>query len=690
MAVPNRREFLEIAAALGASLAMGCQRGASPRWTQRTEYFPQGVASGDPDEHSVILWTRRPPLAGSTAAHVTVEVADDPAFERVVASTSAELSAASDWTVRILAAGLSPARVYWYRFVDDRGNGSRVGRTITAPAPDDPRPVQFAFVSCQNIAMGAQNAYRRMIFEDEKRAEADRLGFVLHLGDFIYEITWYPEDRPGGYYARRLRDIVRYPSGEKIRNYHIPTTLADYRAVYCGYLGDPDLQDARARWPFVCMWDNHEFSWKGWQGLIKFDAVRPAQTRKVAAAQAWFEFQPARVVDPAGKRLAQFVAPAVIDAPIDRFDDHGLGQEPNNLAAIRSLRVYRSLRWGAHLDLILTDNRSFQMEAAMTRPEADAFQSKHLFFQPEDVIAIFDAGKSFAGGKPPATIRFGGKDLPNPRADHPPQTALGVEQKAWFLDQLARSTATWKVWGNSFATLDGRTDLHNLPDGMGPRWPGAGFASIGGDDWSGYLTERGEIFDFVRSRGLAGFAIVSGDRHAFWAGVVSKALPPHAFDPVGVEFVTGSVSAPGLIEAAQYNLAPDDPLRPLYVHTPPGGTQQSMLNLAILHGVRSCLELAKTGDLSRALALSNRDVAPHLAFLDLGGHGYSVVRLDGKAMDTEFVCIPRPIERSERADGGPLAYRVVHRVALWRAGERPRLERTRLEGTPPLALGTLG
>ncbi|HEY6178915.1 MAG TPA: alkaline phosphatase D family protein, partial [Kofleriaceae bacterium] len=409
MAVPNRREFLELAAVLGASLALGCQRGVAPRWTQRAEYFPQGVASGDPDDRSVILWTRRPPVSGSTAQRVTVEVAGDPAFDHVVASTSAALSAASDWTVRILAAGLSPARVYWYRFVDDRGNGSRVGRTITAPAPGDPRPVQFAFVSCQNVCMGAQNAYRRMIFEDEQRAEADRLGFVLHLGDFIYEVTWYPEDRPGGYYARRLRDVVRYPTGEKIRNYHIPTTLDDYRAAYRGYLGDPDLQDARARWPFVCMWDNHEFSWRGWQGLIKFDGVRPAQTRKVAAAQAWFEFQPARVVDPTGQRVTQFTAPVVRDAPIEQFDDHGLGQEPNNLAAIRALRLYRTLRWGAHLDLILTDNRSFQMESAMTRPEADPFQSKpHLFFQPEDVIAIFDAGNSFAGGKPPATIRFDG------------------------------------------------------------------------------------------------------------------------------------------------------------------------------------------------------------------------------------------------------------------------------------------
>ena len=35
-------------------------------------------------------------------------------------------------------------------------------------------------------------------------AENDRLGFVLHLGDFIYEIVWYPEDRPQGMYDRRV------------------------------------------------------------------------------------------------------------------------------------------------------------------------------------------------------------------------------------------------------------------------------------------------------------------------------------------------------------------------------------------------------------------------------------------------------------------------------------------------------
>ena len=48
--------------------------------------------------------------------------------------------------------------------------------------------------------------------------------------------------------------------------------------------------------------------------------------------------------------------------------------------------------------------------------------------------------------------------------------------------------------------------------------------------------------------------------------------------------------------------------------------------------------------------------------------------------DCEFVCIPRPLERSATPDGGPLRYRVSHRVALWRKGETPRLERAASEG----------
>src|SRR4029079_8652152 len=97
------------------------------------------------------------------------------------------------------------------------------------------------------------------------------------------------------------------------------------------------------------------------------------------------------------------------------------------------------------------------------------------------------------------------------------------------------------------------------------------------------------------------------------------------------------------------------------------------------------LEYAKSFDLKRAWSLSNPDLAPHLEFVDLGGHGYAKVRLSADQMRTEFVCIPRPITRSERPDGGPIRYRVLHTAALWKSGERPRLKTSVLEGAVGLA-----
>jgi alkaline phosphatase D len=70
----------------------------------------------------------------------------------------------------------------------------------------------------------------------------------------------------------------------------------------------------------------------------------------------------------------------------------------------------------------------------------------------------------------------------------------------------------------------------------------------------------------------------------------------------------------------------------------------------------------------------------------MGGHGYATVRVDANTMTTDFVCIPRPIERSTGVDGGPLRYRVRHEVPLWQPGERPRMRQTLLEGDAGLAV----
>jgi alkaline phosphatase D len=685
--IVTRRDFIKMAAAMGAAWAWGrSARASRVSWRERRDLFPEGVASGDPDATSVILWSRRP-FARGKRHRLRVEVAEDPAFRHVVAHASARVSAAADWTCRVLVGGLKPARAYWYRFTDAGGNGSRIGRTITAPAPDDPRPAHFAFVSCQSVNDGKLNAYRRMIFEDERAAADEQLQFVLHLGDFIYEVVWYPEERATRY-DRTVYEVARIPEGEKIGDFHIPLTVDGYRAIYRGYLHDADLQDARARWPFVAMWDNHEFSWQGWQSVVKAGAYeRPGQSVKVAANQAWFEYIPARVAKPSGASLERFDPPPVKNVPIERFDENGLGAEPNNLVAIRSLTGYRALRYGRHLDLILTDQHSYRSKDPTDHPElAQLGGDEFLGMFAEDVMQILDGGRAYDGGAPPAEIRFGEASVANPCRNAPPQTILGAEQKAWLLDRLRRSTATWKVWGNSQGALDWRADPQNLPPGLTTPWPSEAYALLGTGDYGTAYVERGEIYDLVRDAKIAGFAVVSGDRHSFWAGYAAKALPPRVFEPVGLSFVGASLASCGVIEAYEHGLPKEHPLRPLYLADRPNGAKpEPTFNMLLKHGVRSCLDYAKNGDLTRARSLSNPALSPHLDFVDLSAHGYAKVRLDGRAMRTEFVCIPRPISRSTSPDGGPLRYRVVHTATLWKPGERPKLQQEVLEGDPGLA-----
>lgn len=693
MSTIDRRRFLKLASALGATLAWGCAtvRPSSSGWRERRDLFPQGVASGDPDHQSVLLWTRRPYADGRERATLLVEVAEDPAFTRVIATTAAPVLARADWTCRVLVGDLPSAGEYWYRFVDEEGNGSRIGRTLTAPGPDDPRPARFSFVSCQSIPEGYLNAYRRMIWEDERAAPEERIGFVLHLGDFVYEVVQYPEQVKNGYrYDRLIKFPIKFPKGKTVaRNrFWVPDSLEDYRVLYRAYLQDPDLQDARARWPFVCIWDNHEFSWNGWQSIQEFPGTEgwvPAQTLKVAANQVWFEFQPARV-SPPGSKLDAFEAPQVVDVPVKEFDDDGLGIEANNLAAINSLIAYRALRWGRHIDLFITDNRSFRSRDPGNHDEINPlFEGDTLGFVPEELWAPLDGGRDYANGHPPAKLTLGDRSVDNYVAEAAPQTMLGAKQKAWFLERLRGATGTWKVWGNSLGTLDWRVDPQNLPAEVG-KWKGAGYGIAATGDWGGAYHERAEIFDAVRDAGITGFAIVSGDRHSFWAGYAAKALPPAAFEPVGVSFVGGSLISPGMAEANEHNQKKENnPTRALYIAEDANDLPQCTANLMFRHGVKSALEYAKSGDLQKVHAVRNPDLAPHLTFVDMGGHGYATVRVDADTMVTDFVCIPRPIERSPGVDGGPLRYRIRHEVPLWRPGERPWMRQTLLEGDAGLS-----
>ena len=93
--------------------------------------------------------------------------------------------------------------------------------------------------------------------------------------------------------------------------------------------------------------------------------------------------------------------------------------------------------------------------------------------------------------------------------------------------------------------------------------------------------------------------------------------------PYGLSFVGASLSSAGTMEAYEHNFPKADPLRPLFLADHPGGGKPDWTyNMLLKHGVRSCLEYAKSFDLKRAHAVSNPELGPHLEFVDLGGHGF--------------------------------------------------------------------
>jgi len=95
--------------------------------------FYHGIASGDPMENKVIIWTRYTPDSGNvTSKLVYWQVATDPAFTNVVNYGKAYANESEDFTVKVDACGLQPNTFYYYLFSDGTKN-SLVGRTKTAP-----------------------------------------------------------------------------------------------------------------------------------------------------------------------------------------------------------------------------------------------------------------------------------------------------------------------------------------------------------------------------------------------------------------------------------------------------------------------------------------------------------------------------------------------------------------------------
>jgi len=238
-----------------------------------TQGFTHGVASGDPGQTRVVLWTR---FVSGSPTPLRVEVADDETFSRIVMTGEVEASPATDFCAHAIVEGLAPGRWYFYRFVSPDRQVSATGRTRTLPTGNVDR-FRIAVFSCSNGTSGWFNAYAHA-------AARDDIDLAIHTGDYIYEFPLTRADaQPGIAAARGLA-----PPGEIVH-------LADYRQRYASYHADPDLTALHQRLPMIAVWDDHETANNSWRdGASAHDPATEGDwfARRSAGLRAWREWLP--------------------------------------------------------------------------------------------------------------------------------------------------------------------------------------------------------------------------------------------------------------------------------------------------------------------------------------------------------------------------------------------------------------
>jgi alkaline phosphatase D len=242
-------------------LRTGARAGLAP--------FFHGVASGDPLQDKVMIWTRI--TTDSVDARVKWRIASDTGMVNVLDSGMVMTDASKDFTVKIDVANLQPNHFYYYEF-ECYDKYSLRGRTKTLPV-GDVDSLRFAVVSCSNYAAGFFNAYDALTSRNDFDA-------VLHLGDYIYE---YGDGEFGS-------DRSLQPATEIL-------TLSDYRTRHSYYKLDEDLIRLHQQYPFITVWDDHETANDSWFGGADNHTTATEGDwfdRKSFAIRAYNEWQPIR------------------------------------------------------------------------------------------------------------------------------------------------------------------------------------------------------------------------------------------------------------------------------------------------------------------------------------------------------------------------------------------------------------
>lgn len=563
----DRRQFLRLGSFIGVTTAAfglaACDdnNDSSQGDSNAGATFPQGVASGDPKPDSIMLWCRAVPRDGANTAAINLQLASDEKFTNLLVNTAISSESQWDYTLRHKVQGLQAATTYYYRFVAGK-DSSPIGRTKTAPAAGSAlSQLKFAFITCQDWSVNHWGAMEEMLNED--------LDFVVHLGDYIYETvgaTFQSSAAESRHTQLVLPDGMTLDDGSKAA-----ASLADYRYLYKTYRSDSRLQALHQRFPFITIWDDHEFSddcWQNYQTYTVSDGATPVTARRRFANQAWFEFMPA-------------------DVSYDAAD-----------TSFANIKIYRSFVFGDLATLVMTDERLYRADHVIPESAAGS-EIGSRYFVAKSTLAALEAQKiSAAGGQ------------------LTPVSMLGETQRTWWQNQMLGATTTWKLWGNEVSLLRMQIDgtqavasmmasaLVNSNAGLAPLQSAmtsalvadltaadksatmatstftnlaallasqAGINAtvfdaavrpaldaamppsalldiiiIDADQWDGFNAERKALMSFLKNNAISNVVALTGDLHAFFAGVVMDDYDAASPQPVMVDLVTAGISSNSL------------------------------------------------------------------------------------------------------------------------------------------------
>ncbi|ENP8450971.1 alkaline phosphatase [Vibrio parahaemolyticus] len=478
----SRRDFMKVVSSTAVATGLiGC--GSDDNESVAVS-FEHGVASGDPTQTQVIIWTR----VTTAASYVDVswQVASDMEFSNVVQSGVFTTDTGRDFTVKVDVQNLNANSQYYYRFIVGEMM-SEVGQTQTLPE-DGVEKASMAVVSCANYPAGYFHVYREILNQHEQSP----FDVVLHLGDYIYEYG------AGGYASEDAAALGREPSkgAECI-------TLDDYRKRYAQYRQDADLQALHAKLPMIAVWDDHELANDTWKNGAENhqDDEGSFIDRRAAAAAAWTEWLPVR---------------------------------ENTFS---NMLIYRQFSFGNLVNLMMLDTRLVGRDKpldyfSLSAPTMEAIgglvaQSRSAdreLLGTEQLAWLMnefnthDAKWNVLGQQ----VLMSRMELPSSVMTAMFQLFTSTEEKKTEALLAVNTAITGYL-------ADPSADPISLPYNL--------------DAWDGYYVEREKVYQLVKASS-GNFVCLAGDTHNAWA----SELKDVSNNPIGVEFATSSVSSPGLEE----------------------------------------------------------------------------------------------------------------------------------------------